>query len=223
MLTFLAANTVKIMDGGWLPVTIGIVFFVVLTTWHRGRQLSDASRNKAEGDLQTFVNELHQHDVEVQRIPGCAVFLSRGKSHAPLAMRANVEHNHTLHACTILLTVHTESVPSIDPSERISIDDLGFADDGITHVAVQLGYRDHPSLPAILRQAVDEGLDADPDNIDDASYFLSVSRLRVTDAPGMATWRKHLYLTETQLTSDPIEFFDLPRKRTISMGAEIDI
>ncbi|MDX6298199.1 MAG: system potassium uptake protein, partial [Nocardioidaceae bacterium] len=220
---FLVANSVKIAEGGWLPVSIGIILFLVMTTWQRGRQLSDTSRNKAEGNLQDFVDELNSDKTFVQRVPGCAVFLSRGEGLAPLALRANVEHNHTLHECAILLTVNTDSVPRVDPDEQVSVDDLGFADDGISHVTALLGYLDHPSLPALLRRAVDEGLEGDPEQIEDASYFLSVSRLRVTDAPGMAKWRKHLYLTETKLTSDPIEFFDLPRKRTVSMGAEIDI
>jgi KUP system potassium uptake protein len=200
VLTFLAANTVKIRDGGWLPVSIGVVFFVVLTTWRRGRQLSDTSRDQVEGDLQDFVNEIHDEEVPVLRVPGCAVFLSRGEGRAPLAMRANVEHNHTLHACTILLTVNTASVPRVARADRITVSDLGFSDDGISHVTAQLGYRDHPSLPTLLREALDKGLESTAEEIEGASYFLSVSRLRVTDAPGMAKWRKYLYLTETRLT-----------------------
>jgi KUP system potassium uptake protein len=223
VLAFLGANAVKIAEGGWLPVSIGIVLFVIMTTWHRGRELSDAQRDEAEGDLQQFVDDLHDSEVPVQRVPGCAVFLSRGEGTAPLAMRANVEHNHSLHQSAILLTLETTSSPRVRPGDRVSVADLGFGDDGISHVTARLGYRDHPSLPTLLHEAVQNGLEASDDDIDSASYFLSVPRLVVSKAPGMARWRKHLFRTTSRLTSDPVEFFDLPHDRTIVMGAELTI
>lgn len=223
VLAFLGANTVKIAQGGWLPVSIGIVLFVLLTTWRRGRQLSDAERDKTEGDLREFVDDLHARVVSVERVPGCAVFLSRGEGKAPLAMRANVDHNHSLHKSTILLTIETVASPHVEPGNRVTVADLGFSDDGISHVTARLGYRDHPSLPGLLREALEKGLEGTKDDVESASYFLSIPRLNVTRAQGMARWRKHLFRTTSRLTSDPVEFFDLPRKRTIVMGAEIDI
>ncbi len=223
VLSFLGANLVKIAEGGWLPVSIGIVLFIILTTWHRGRELSDAQRDKAEGDLQEFVDDLHSKDVPVLRVPGCAVFLSRGEGKAPLALRAIVRHTHSLHESAILLTIETTSSPRAHPGDRVTVADLGFSDDGISHVVARLGYRDHPSMPTLLHEAVEEGLEASAEDIDSASYFLSVPRLCVTKAPGMVRWRKHLFRTTSRLTSDPVEFFDLPRDRTIVMGAELDI
>jgi KUP system potassium uptake protein len=223
VLSFLVANTVKIAEGGWLPISIASLLFVVLTTWRRGRKLSNASRNRKEGKLQDFVNDLHQGGVGVQRVPGCAVFLSRGDGRAPLAMRTNVQHNHSLHSSTILLTIETTSAPRSRPGRRVSVDDLGFSGDGISHVTARLGYMDHPSIPVLLKEALDTGLESSKDNIDAASYFVSVPRMRVTDAPGMVRWRKHLYVATSRLTTDPVEFLGLPRERTIVMGAEIDI
>ncbi|MBA2523849.1 MAG: KUP/HAK/KT family potassium transporter, partial [Solirubrobacterales bacterium] len=140
VLAFVVANTVKIAEGGWLPVTIAIVLFSLLTTWRRGRQLRDERRSELEGDLKEFVVGLRDGASTVQRVPGCAVFLSRGEGRAPLAMRANVEHNHALHESTVLLTLETTSSPRSDPDERISVADLGFSDDGISHVTARLGY-----------------------------------------------------------------------------------
>jgi KUP system potassium uptake protein len=223
VLSFLVANTAKIAEGGWLPVSIAIALFIVLTTWRRGRQLSNASRNRKEGKLRDFLDDLHRDHAEVQRVEGCAVFLSRGEGRAPLAMRTNVQHNHSLHTSTILLTIETLSSPRSRPGQRVSVDDLGFSGDGISHVTARLGYLDHPSIPGLLKEALDEGLESTEDNIDAASYFVSVPRLRVTAARGMARWRKHLYVTTSRLTTDPVEFLGLPRERTIVMGAEIDI
>jgi KUP system potassium uptake protein len=223
VLSFVVANTVKIAEGGWLPVSIAIVLFIVLTTWRRGRQMSTASRNRVEGNLEDFVDELHDDAAELRRVPGCAVFLSSAEANAPLAMRTNVRHNHSLHACTILLTLETTSSPRSRPGDRVSVADLGFSDDGISHVTARLGYLDHPSIPALLKEALDKGLEGSEDDIDSASYFLSRPRLIVTSAKGMARWRKHLFVTTSRLTTDPVEFLDLPRERTIVMGAEIDI
>ncbi len=223
VLSFVAANTAKIAEGGWLPVSIAVVLFIVLTTWRKGGQLSDSSRNQKEGDLQDFVDDLHADNGAVQRVPGCAVFLSRGEGKTPLAMRANVQHNHALHASTILLTIETTSSPRSERGGRVSVADLGFSDDGISYVTARLGYLDQATIPTLLKEALEKGLEGTDDDIDGASYFLSVPRLRVTHVPGMARWRKHLFVTTSRLTTDPVEFLKLPRERTIVMGAEIDI
>jgi KUP system potassium uptake protein len=220
---FLAANTLKIPEGGWLPVGIGVVFFLLLTTWRRGGQLAEASRDKVEGDLQAFIDELHGRDVGVQRVPGCVVFLTRGEGKTPLAMRANIDHNHTLHESTVLLTLSIASVPRVSAGDRVTVSNLGFSDDGISHATARVGYLDRIDIPDLLLEAVDKGLEGSPDAIDGASYFFSVPELRITDAPGMTRWRKHLYLAMTRLAPDPVESFALPRTRTVVMGAEIEI
>jgi KUP system potassium uptake protein len=138
-------------------------------------------------------------------------------------MRANVEHNHTLHEHAVVLTLDTPPIPRIDPKERLRVDDLGFTDDGISHVTATIGYEERMSLPEILRLAEDNGLEGGNVDVDHASYFVSAPELRITDSPGMAQWRKHLFAATTRLTSDPIEFFDLPRGRTVTLGAEIEI
>jgi KUP system potassium uptake protein len=223
VLVFLAANLVKVGEGGWLPIAIGSIIFVVLTTWRRGRELADASRSRLEGPLQDFVNDLHSHEIPVQRVPGCAVFLSRGEGTTPIAMRANVEHNHSLHSNVIVLTLNTPPVPRVAPEERLKVNDLGFRDDGISQVTATFGYEEPTSLPEILRLAQEYGLEGGHLDLDTASFFVSAPELRITDSPGMAQWRKHLFAATTRVTADPIEFFDLPRGRTVSMGAEIEI
>ncbi|MEJ7817303.1 MAG: potassium transporter Kup [Thermoleophilaceae bacterium] len=223
VLVFLAANLVKVGEGGWLPIAIGSIIFVVLTTWRRGRELADAGRSRLEGPLQDFVHDLHSHEIPVQRVPGCAVFLSRGEGTTPMAMRANVEHNHSLHSNVIVLTLNTPPVPRVAPEERLKVDDLGFRDDGISQVTATFGYEEPTSLPEILRLAQEYGLEGGQLDLDTASFFVSAPELRITDSPGMAQWRKHLFAATTRVTADPIEFFDLPRGRTVSMGAEIEI
>ena len=89
-LLFLAAKLTKFTHGGWLPLLIALAAFTVLTTWQRGRELVTARRERAEGPLREFVEELRERRPPVSRVPGTAVFLNRGKATTPLAMRANV-------------------------------------------------------------------------------------------------------------------------------------
>jgi KUP system potassium uptake protein len=140
-----------------------------------------------------------------------------------LAMRANVDHNHTLHESTVLFTLRTASVPRVSAGDRVTVSNLGFEGDGISHATARVGYLDRVDLADLLHEAIGKGLEGDPEAIDDASYFFSIPELRVTHAPGMTQTRKRLYLAMTRLAPDPVEFFALPRTRTVVMGAEIDI
>ena len=137
-------------------------------------------------------------------------------------MRANVEHNHVLHEHVVILSIETLPVPHVPPAERLAIDDLGYTDDGITHVSARFGYMDEPNVPAVLRLAAEAGLEC-PLEVDEASYFLSTIELHVGDAPGMSRWRKRLFLATSQITADAAEYFGLPRERTVIMGSRIEV
>jgi len=150
-LMFLAANMTKLVHGAWLPLLIGIVTFTVLTTWQQGRELVTRARDTAEGPLREFIGEIIEKTPPLPRIAGTAIFLNRGSQTAPLAMRANVDHNHVLHEHVIILSIDTPPVPRVPDSERITVDDLGNANDGIIFVSARFGYMERPNVPAVLR------------------------------------------------------------------------
>ena len=219
---FLAANLTKLLYGAWVPLLIGVTVFTVLTTWQRGRALVTRQRDHDEGSLRTFVDELHERRPPLQRVPGTAVFLNRGKATAPLAMRANVAHNHILHEHVVILAIETAPVPHVAPADRVVVDDLGYTDDGISHVTAYFGYMQDPNVPDVLRLAAAAGLEGALD-IDDASYFLSTIELRVGRDPGMTRWRKRLFVATARITTDAAEYFGLPRDRTVIMGSRITV
>jgi KUP system potassium uptake protein len=220
-LLFLAANLTKLIHGAWLPLLIAVVTFTVLTTWQRGRQLVTSQRERDEGSLREFVDRLHAMKPPLQRIPGTAVFLNRDKLTAPLAMRANVEHNRILHEHVVILSIETMPVPHVPGAERLIIDDLGYKDDGITHVSARFGYMDEPNVPDVVRLIRKADIESPID--DEVSYFLSTVELRRGDAPGMSRWRKRLFLATSRLTADAAEHFRLPRERTVIMGSRIEL
>jgi KUP system potassium uptake protein len=219
---FLAANTTKITHGAWLPLVIGLAVFTVLTTWQRGRELVTTRRVEEEGPLPAFIRELHEREPPLARCPGTAVFLNRNATTTPLAMRANVEHNGILHEHVVILSIETLPVPHVPPAERVQIDDLGYSDDGISHVTARFGYIEQPNVPAALARAVEAGLEC-PLELEQASYFLSTIDLRLSDAPGMSRWRKRLFIATSHITADAAEYFGLPRERTVIMGSLIEV
>ncbi len=221
-LLFIAANLTKLVHGAWLPLFIGLTAFTVMITWQRGRDVVTAERQRLEGSLREFVEFIRTGSPATTRIPGTAIFLNRGKESAPLAMRANVEHNHVLQEHVVIVSIETQPVPRVPASERISVDDLGYSDDGITHVIARFGYMDAPDVPAALR-TLDPALTEGVLDLDNASYFLSKIELRRGEGRALADWRKRLFIATSHITADAAEHFGLPRDRTVIMGSHVDI
>ncbi|HEX6755279.1 MAG TPA: potassium transporter Kup [Mycobacteriales bacterium] len=218
--TFLAANLTKVLHGGWLPLLIATVMFTVMMTWYSGRTIVRRNRTEKEGPLQAFVERMRTDGIG--RVPGTAVFPHPSKDTTPLALRANVEHNHVLHEHVVIIWAKPESVPHVDPEDRITADDLGYADDGIVHLTFRHGFFDTPDIPAALEQAVAESKLEGRLEPASVSYFLSRGALRRTRAPGMRHWRKSLFLVLAHNAANPAELFGLPTEQTVVMGSTID-
>jgi KUP system potassium uptake protein len=221
-LAFLGANLVKVFSGGWLPILIGIGVYTVFATWQQGRSIVTRNREREEGSLTEFIEILRIIQPPVQRVPGTAVFLNRGTKTTPLAMRENVEHNHTLHRCAIILSIESVPVPYVADGDRITVSDMGYRDDGISLVVARYGFQEQPDVPGVVRRAAASGLEADVD-IADVTYFLSKIEIVQTDAAGMAPWRKRLFLATAPLATDAVDYFQLPRHRTVLLGSAIEI
>jgi KUP system potassium uptake protein len=221
-LMFVAANLTKLVHGAWLPLLIAVTAFTVMTTWQRGREVVTHAREQAEGPLRDFIDQLPERQPPLLRIAGTAVFLNRGKQTAPLAMRANVEHNRVLHEHVVIMAVNTVPVPRVPDPERTEVDALGYARDGIVHVTAQFGYMETPNIRRALR-LLDPTQTEGQIAIDDASYFLSKLELTKGTAATMATWRKRLFIATSHLTADAAEYFGLPGDRTVIVGSRIEV
>ena len=220
-LLFFAANLTKFTHGAWLPLLVALVLFTIFTTWQRGRELVTKLREQKEGPLRAFVEQLHEMEPPLARCDGTAIFLNRDKATTPLAMRANVEHNHILQRHVVILSIETRPVPHVPESGRLVLDDLGRRDDGITHVAARFGYKDDQNVPALIPLINEVGIESPLDE-NEVSYFLSTMELRHGNTPGMSRWRKNLFLATARITSDAAEYFRLPRDRTVIMGSRIE-
>jgi KUP system potassium uptake protein len=221
-LLFFAANLTKLTHGAWFPLLIGIIAFTILTTWQRGRELVTRERVREEGPLPEFIAQLHAMKPPLHRVPGTAIFLNRGKATAPLALRANVEHNEILHEEVLILSIETMPAPHITDAERLRVDDLGYKAERIIHVTARFGYMDQTNVPDLLPlirgAAIESSLDEDR-----LSYFVSRIELVQGHAPGMSRWRKRLFIATSRITADAAEYFRLPRERTVIMGSRIEL
>jgi KUP system potassium uptake protein len=218
-LLFFAANTTKIFHGAFLPLLIALLVFTLLTTWMRGREIVVMRRRREEGSLRRFIDRLHRDDT-LARVAGTAVFLNREQETTPLAMRTIVKHLRALHEHVVILTIETLPVPHVRPSHRLKLDELGYADDGITHATARFGYMDRTDVPRVLRLIEKAEIEC-PLEVDTASYFLSKIELMPGDDRSMARWRKRLFLALSHVASDAAEYFHLPRERTVIVGSRI--
>ena len=221
-LLFFAANLTKLAHGAWFPLLIGITAFTILTTWQRGRELVTVQRDREEGPLPAFIDQLHAMNPPLQRVPGTAIFLNRGKATAPLALRANVEHNEILHEHVLILSIDTMPAPHVSAEERLQIDDLGYKDDRIIHVTARFGYMDQTNVPGLMPLIRGAAIES-PLYDDKLSYFVSRIELVQGNAPGMSRWRKRLFIATSRITADAAEYFQLPRERTVIMGSRIEV
>ena len=220
-LTFFAATLTKVAHGGWLPLGIGLTAFTVMMTWRRGQEIVGARRAAREGSLRDFVRYVRDLRPPLQRVPGTAVFLNADPRTTPLALRANVEHNRVLHECVVTLSVQTERVPHVADDARLTANDLGDEQDGVTRLIARFGYQDHPDVPAAVRLAAARGFlerDVDPARI---SYFVSKVTVVRGDDRAMNALRERLYLALARNAVGTAEHFRLDSERTVIMSAEI--
>ncbi|WP_027005066.1 potassium transporter Kup [Conexibacter woesei] len=220
-LTYFTANLPKVVHGGWFPLLIAAIIFTVLTTWQKGRQILTANRTEEEGPLRGFIDEVHAVDPPVFRAPGTAVFLNANIDTTPLALRANFEHNRVMHENVVIVSVVVDRVPHVREVERVTVDELGYGDDGIVHLTAHHGFQDDVDIPRTLRRASKQ-MEGSID-VNGASFFISRMTIVMTGAPGMARWRKKLFMAMSRNTSNPVAYFGLPDDRTVVMGSHVEL
>jgi len=136
-------------------------------------------------------------------------------------MRAVAERLHTLPESVVILTVETAQVPYVPLDQRLTVDDLGYTDDGILHATATFGYMDDSDVPAAPARLGEHGVES-PVGIEDATYFLSTVELD-TDAPGLSPCRKRLFLATSTIAADAADHFGLPREQTVRLGSQIGL
>jgi KUP system potassium uptake protein len=210
-LAFFGANIVKVVDGGWFPLVVGIAGFFLFTTWQKGRDLLAAEVGKTAFPLDAFVQDLEQH--EISRAPGTAVFLNSSREGTPIGLLHNLKLNHIVHQRNVVVTVLTEEIPYVARADRIEVQPLG---GGFVRVILRYGFMEDPDVPAAL--ASDRALDVDPAKV---TFILSDNTLLPAAGSNMGLWRKRLFVFLSRNALRPTRFFRLPVNRVIEIGMQV--
>jgi len=212
---FFAANAVKILDGGWFPILIGVVMFTLMTTWQQGRHLMSERLRDEAIDLPVFIESLFIHPP--LRVPGTAVFLSAEKGATPFALLHNLKHNKVLHAQNVFVTVRHHEVPWIGFDRRVEVEPLGH---DCWQVVLHFGFKNDPDVPEALKLLTGRGIVLDEM---ETSYFLSRDSVVPTFAKGMWLWREKLFASMHRNAAAAADFLYLPANRIVELGSKVEI
>jgi KUP system potassium uptake protein len=225
MATFFAATLPKVVAGGWVPVGIGALVFVVMWTWWGGQRRLAEARKGSEGSPDDVLQEITGDPDALNRVPGTAVFLTADRDVAPFALRVAVEAVRSLPEHVVLLSWRVADTPSAPAHETdVEVDTFGDGCEGIIGVDVTLGYRERLVAKDVLTKACE----LEPDllagvDTDAALFLVSEPIPTIARHCGMAIWRQRLFLLTDRLTTDRVEQLSLPRDRTIVIGREFHL
>jgi len=217
--TFFASNALKIVHGGWLPLTIGAILFYLMTTWKMGRKIVDADLYKIP--LSEFVSSdtSPQPGAEPSavRVKGTAIFLTSSEAAAPAALLQNLKHNHVLHERTIVLTIQTDRIPYWARDSRVALADFSA---GCFQLTAHFGYMELPSIEEVLDCAAKQSFPIDHAS---TSFFLSGLNLKATRGKGLPAWRKEAFILMARNAQKSSQFFQLPPDRTVEIDSPVEI
>ena len=214
-LVFFAANALKIPEGGWVPLLLGVALMAMMTSWHRGRELMLARWKQDSLPLTSFLARLPQS--RTVRVPGMAVFLTGNPDYVPAALLHNLKHNKVLHERVLFVTVENLDVPEAGPENRTTISELA---PGVQRVVLRYGFMESPNIPRALEDLNGHGLSYNPMQ---ASFFLGREVLVRAMVPKLRAWRLFLFLFMARNAVPATEFFRIPSDRVVELGVRVAI
>jgi KUP system potassium uptake protein len=214
-LTFLAANLLKVLEGGWVPLALGSWVMLLMYTWRRGSRLLFEKSRKLEFPLADLIAMLEKRPP--QRVSGTAVFLTSDPNSAPTALMHSLKHYKVLHEKNVILTIESASTPRVDPSERVRLEQVSST---FTKVRLKFGFMESPNVPKALAIARKLGWQFD---IMSTSFFLSRRALKPAAHSGMPRWQDHMFIALSRTANDATDYFQIPSGRVVEVGTQITI
>ncbi len=213
--TFLAANGLKLANGGYVPVLLGASIIMLMVTWMRGRQALSDKLKKESVELLPLLESLERR--QPTRVAGAAVFLQTDKLYAPSALMHNLKHNRVLHDRLVFITAETTSAPRLENEDRVVVKQLPL---GAWLVEARFGYMEQPDVPKALRACAPFGLEIDPRQ---ASYFLGRRVIRMSARSALPFWQQRIFIMMANQSARAIEFFRIPPDRVVELGMQMSV
>ncbi|HRJ70940.1 MAG TPA: potassium transporter Kup [Terrimicrobiaceae bacterium] len=219
---FFAANSLKILHGGWFPLVFGAFVFIIMVTWKDGRALL-RKQLPVGMSLEDFIASISiagalDEQNKLHRSQGTAIFLAGNPDGTPNALVKNIKHNQILHQRNILLTITTDNGrPHVPLEERVQIDRQP---EGFFRVLASFGFMETPHIEEVLRAANAAGLEIQSER---ATFFVGRERIVVTGKGGMAEWREHIFVFLSKHSENAADFFQLPPDRVYEVSQVVEI
>ncbi|MEY3107454.1 MAG: hypothetical protein RIT35_1632 [Pseudomonadota bacterium] len=213
---FFSSNSLKIPTGGWLPLVVATILFLILTTWLLGRKLLSDYMDERRTLFENMEEKINGQLVKVE---GTAIYLTRSLHGVPQVLLHNLEHNHALHENIIVLTIVTTNEPYVDEAHRVKIRSFG---DNHNYYRVKLyyGFKQNADVRRAVQLCAEQGIDID---LQTASFFIGNEQLSFRNRSPMAKWRRGLFRFLFQNSSSAIEFFKIPVDRVVELGIRIEL
>ena len=212
---FFSASALKLFHGGWFPLLLGAMLFIIMLTWKSGRQLVFENLQKHAIPLEDFLSSLFI--APPVRVPGTAIFLRGESDGVPHAMLHNLSHNKVLHERVVFLTVFILEEPWVSPLEQVRVIDLGHQ---CFQLNVHYGFKDEPDIPKVLALCAEHGLSFE---MMETSFFIARQTVISTPESGMSPWREHLFVTMSRNARGAADYYQIPSNRVIELGTQVEI
>src|SRR5947209_1971341 len=214
-LTFLGANLLKVLEGGYVPLAFGGFVMLLMYTWRRGSRLLFDKTRKQETPLRGLVAMLEKRPP--MHVPGTAVFFTSDPTSAPTALMHSLKHYKVLHEKNVILTVQTADTPTVKAEDRVQIEQIG---ESFSCVTLHFGYMETPNVPKALAIARRLGWHFD---IMSTSFFLSRRALRPAAKSGMPKWQDRLFIRLARRANDATDYFQIPTGRVVENGTQVTV
>jgi KUP system potassium uptake protein len=212
---FLAANLLKVFSGGWFPLAMGLIIFILMATWKRGRYLVWEKLRPATMPLELFVGDEALN--KLPRVPGTAVFMSGNPEGTPIALLHNLKHNKVLHQRNLLLTILTDDVTKVDAARRCEVESLA---PGFQRIVAHYGFMEEPNVPELLAATPIEGSKF---NLSQTTFFLSREVMVPAKSRLMSRWRQWVFALLSRNAQSANSFYRIPTNRVVELGMQIEI
>ncbi|HMT79046.1 MAG TPA: potassium transporter Kup [Azonexus sp.] len=212
-IAFFGANVIKIPEGGWFPLAMGLVSFTVLTTWRRGRRMVSEEMAKQSIPMSDFLQSID----DVHRIYGTAIFMTSAKDGVPPALLHNLKHNQVLHERVVLVTVQTTDTPTVNDMERIYLHRM---QKGFMRLIIRYGFMESPDIPGALELCKGHGERFD---MMETTFYLSRETIVPSMARGMSPIRARLFAVMSKNATSASDFFHIPTNRVVELGTQLVI